>query len=163
LILDRMMAQNLAVPDRSVVISPPPPVSPDVRITSPGDDGVGRPAGDLARGLAGILELLKIPTYDIDVPASPVNLRTVVVVDERISRLAVWALGDSVWLDREWRRPGELNVIVPTDHVGAVSNPEAVAMARRFLGGGEVSEDDLTWRVVMVNVLRYAFEPWRPG
>ena len=83
--------------------------------------------------------------------------------DERISRLAIWALGDSVWLDREWRRPGELNVIVPTDHVGAVSNPHAVAMARRFLGGGEIAEDDLTWRVVMVNVLRYAFEPWRPG
>ena len=28
LILDRMMAQNLAVPDRSVVIAPPPPVPP---------------------------------------------------------------------------------------------------------------------------------------
>ena len=162
LILDRMMAQNLVVPDRSVVISPPPPVPPEVRITKPGQDGVGRPAGDLARVVASILDKVNLPTYEIDVPASPVNLRTVVVVDQRISRLAVWALGDSVWLDRDWRRPGELNVIVPTDHVGAVSNPASLVAARRFLGGERVAEDGLTWRAVMVNVLRYAFEPWRP-
>ena len=163
LILDRMMAQNLAVPDRSVVIAPPPPVPPEVRVTPPGEDGIGRPATDLARVVSSVFDTIGVPSYDIDVPASPARLRTVVVVDERISRLAVWALGDSVWLDRDWRRPGELNVIVPTDHVGAVSNPAALNAARRFLGGGEVEEDDLTWRAVMVNVLRYAFEPWRPG
>ena len=163
LILDRMMAQNLEVPDRSVVISPPPPVPPGVHIPRPGHDGVGRPAGDLARVVASVLEKVNLPSYEIDVPASPVNLRTVVVVDERISRLAIWALGDSVWLDRDWRRPGELNLIVPTDHVGAVSNPASLTAAKRFLGGGKVTEDGLTWRAVMVNVLRYAFEPWRPG
>jgi len=163
LILDRMMAQNLPLPDRSVVVAPPPPVPPGVQITEPGHDGIGRPGGDLARSLSGVLDALGMPSYDIDQPASPVNLRTVVVVDERISRLAIWALGDSVWLDRDWRRPGELNVIVPTDHVGAVSNAAALTAAGRFLGGGEVAEDDLTWRVAMVNVLRYAFEPWRPG
>lgn len=163
LILDRMMAQGLPLPDRSVVVAPPPPIPPSVAVPPPGRDGVGKPAGDLARLMAATFDRLGIPSYDIDVPASPVNLETVVVVDDRISRLAIWALGDSVWLDRDWRRPGELNAVVATDHVGAVNNPAAIELARRFLGGGDVVEDDLTWRSVMVNVLRYAFEPWRPG
>jgi hypothetical protein len=76
----------------------------------------------------------------------------------------VWALGDSVWLDRDWRRPGETNIVVASDHVGAVRNSRAIESARLFIAGDDVESDEgPTWQGALVHVLRFAFEPWRPG
>jgi hypothetical protein len=74
----------------------------------------------------------------------------------------VWALGDSVWLDRDWRRPGELNVVSLSDHVGATNDGRALQTVRRFFEGRSIEGDHASWRGALVVILRYAFEPWRP-
>jgi hypothetical protein len=75
----------------------------------------------------------------------------------------VWALGDSVWLYGDWRRRGEINVIAVTDHVGVTTNARAYDVAQRIFEGKRISGDEVSWKSGLVNVLRYAFEPWRPG
>lgn len=163
LILDRIISEGLPAPDRSVVLAPSPPVPPSMRVPPPGKDGPGRVGGDTARAAARLLDLVGLPAFDIDSPASPTNLRPVVVIDKRVTRVAIWALGDSVWLDGDWRRPGELNMVALTDHVGISNNGSALDSARTFFAGRGSEGDDVSWRGFLVSVVRYAFEPWRPG
>ena len=163
LILDRIIDQGLTAPDRSVVLAPPPPVPPAIRVPPPDRDGRGRVGGDVARGVADLLEFVGFTPFDIDAPASPTNLRPVVVIDKRVTRVAIWSLGDSVWLDTDWRRPGEVNMVAITDHVGITNNARALGASRSFLAGQRVEGDEVSWRGFLVAALRYAFEPWRPG
>lgn len=163
LILDRIIGDGLSAPDRSVVLAPPPPVPPSLRIPPPGRDGRGRVGGDVARGVARLLDLVSLAPFDVDAPASPTNLRPMVVIDKQVTRVAIWALGDSLWLDSDWRRPGEVNLVALTDHVGITNNTRALRATRAFLAGRRVEGDEVSWRGFLAAVVRYAFEPWRPG
>ena len=163
LIVDRLLRARLPAPQRSAVFAPSPPVPPPVEIPPPDERGPGKAGGDVARLLARALDLVGLQPFDVDSPASPTNLEPVVVARSRIPRLALWALGDSVWLDQEWPRPGETNVVVVSDHVGVTNNARALELVRKFFEGGDVEGDEATWRGTLTTVLRLAFEPWRPG
>lgn len=163
LIVDRMITRGLPAPDRSVVLAAPPPMPPPFEVPSPGEQGQGKVAGDVARAVAAGFDKLGLPAFDIDSPASPTQLEAVLVIDKEVSRVAVWALGDSVWLDSDWRRPGEINIVAVTDHVGVTNNARALNATRTFLGGARVTDDEVSWRAFAATALRYAFEPWRPG
>ena len=163
LILDRMVMKGMPSPDRSVVLAAPPPVPPPFDVADPGEEGEGRVGGDIARGVAALFRSAGVAAFDIDSPASPTQLEPVLVIDKEVSRVSVWAVGDSVWLDSDWRRPGELNVVALTDHVGVTNNSRALDTTRAFLGGAKVNDDEVSWRGFLATVLRYAFEPWRPG
>ena len=163
LILDRILDDGPAAPDAAAVISPSPSRPPSVDLPPPGEDGAGRVGGDLARGFAGLMDLANLTPYDIDAPASPTNVEPVEAADSDVPRLSLWALGDSILLETDWRREGEVNLVIFSDHVGATRNPRALESARLFLAGEDVDADDSSWRSVLVNVFRYAFEPWRPG
>ena len=162
LILDRILDGGRAAPDAAAVISPSPALPPSVDLPPPGEDGEGRVGGDLARAFADLLDLVNLTPYDIDAPASPTNVERVVVPDADTPRLSLWALGDSILLESDWRREGEVNLVVFSDHVGATRNPRALDSVRLFLQGEDVATDDASWRSVLVNVFRYAFEPFRP-
>ncbi|MDQ3915345.1 MAG: hypothetical protein M3323_08470 [Actinomycetota bacterium] len=161
-ILDRL--PDGAFPDAAVVVAPPPRAGPPVEVPAPGERGPGKPGGDAARILAAALDGIGLPGFDVDAPAAPVHLDDRPGAPRRgTRRLAVWALGDSVWLQGDWRRPGEVNVVAISDHVGAVNDERAVSAARRFFAGAPVSSDSASWRGALAAALRYAFEPWRPG
>lgn len=162
LILDRMTRSGATLPERSAVISPAPQMPPRLDVPMPGETGEGRVGGDLARGFSVLLDLVGMTPYDIDSPASPTNLDTLRVTGSERTRLALWSLGDSVFLDTDWRRRGETNLVVLSDHVGATRNPRALDAVGRWFQGKEVNSDDGSWRAVLVNVYRFAFEPWRP-
>jgi hypothetical protein len=162
LILDRILRMGLEAPERAVVIAASSPAPPWVDIPPPGKDGRGRVGGDIARAFAHGLDLVGLTPFNVDAPASPTNLEQVVVADQPLPRLAVWALADSIWLEGDWRRPGETNIVVLTDHVGATNNGRTVEVAREFLAGRRVADDSTSWRGLLVSVLRYAFSPWRP-
>jgi hypothetical protein len=162
LILDRMIARGLPLPDRSVMLAAPPPVPTLVDIPPPDRAGPGKPGGDLARLLATGLDKIGVRPYDVDSPASPTNMRRATVTEAPIPRLAVWPLADSVWLEGDWRRPGEVNLIALTDHVGVTDNAQALGAARDFFSGKKVADDESSWKGVAVGVLKYAFAPWRP-
>jgi hypothetical protein len=162
LIVDRMLAAHLPVPPRVAVMAPPPTDPPRMELPPPGSTGAGAPAADLDRALAAALDAIGAPTYDASVPASPVNLDPLAVPHAEVDRLAVWALGDSVWLDGDWRRTGEINVVSISDHVGAASDERAVEVVGRFFAGRSVEGDESSWRSLLVNAIRYTFEPWRP-
>jgi hypothetical protein len=168
-IMDRVIEQG-TMPSFEISISGPPAYPPfwppPLAVPEPGADGPGAAAGDVARAYSGLFESIGFQGFDIDAPASPTNLEAVVPCSSEcpIPRMNVWALGDSVWLDRDWRRPGEVNVIVASDHVGAVRNGRTLEAARSFLAGQEVESDEgPSWQGALVHVLRFAFEPWRPG
>ena len=163
LILDRMIDEGLEAPDRAVVLAPPPPFPPALNVPAPGERGPGKPGGDAARFFAGALEAVGLDAFDVDTEAFPTNLEPVVIIESRIRRLSVWALGDSVWLDRDWRRPGETNVVALTDHVGIVNNGRAIATAKGFFVGRVPEDDEATWRGAFVSLLRHVFAPWRPS
>ncbi|MBW3594370.1 MAG: hypothetical protein KY391_02240 [Actinobacteria bacterium] len=163
LILDRMIDEGLDAPQRAAVLAPPPPFPPSLRIPAPGVTAPGKPGGDVARAFAAVLRSIGLETYDVDTPAFPTNLEPVVLIDADIQRLSVWALGDSVWLDRDWRRPGEANVVALTDHVGVVNNGRAVAATKTFFEGRRPDTDEASWRGAFVSLLRHAFAPWRPA
>ncbi len=162
LIVDRLIDRGLSAPDASVELAAPPPVPPDLEAPRAGQTGTGKPGADFARALAGLLETAELPSFDIDSEVAPVKLKPVVVTQSSVSRLAIWALGDSVWLDRDWRRPGQANIVALTDHVGVASNSAALAATRSWFAGRAVEADDASWKGVLVGLLRYAFEPWRP-
>ena len=163
LILDRLLDEGLETPDRSVVLAPPPPFPPALDIPPPGESGPGKPGGDAARFFAAALGTIGLDAFDVDAEAFPTNLRPVVIIDSRVRRLSVWALGDSVWLDRDWRRPGELNVVALTDHVGIVNNGRAISTSKAFYLGQEPEDDEASWRGAFVSLLRHVFAPWRPA
>ncbi|HJR44417.1 MAG TPA: hypothetical protein VJ927_02315 [Actinomycetota bacterium] len=163
LILDRMIIRGLPAPDRSVVVAPPPPVPPPMRIADRGASGEGAVGGAVARAVASVFDAVGLTAFDVDASASPTNLRPIVVIDRKVSRVSVWALGDSVWLDTDWRRPGEVNLVAMTDHVGSINNGRTLDAARSFLLGRAVNGDEVSWRGFLVSLMRYSFEPWRPG
>lgn len=163
LILDRIVDQGLEGPQRSAVLAAPPPFPPTLHVPPSGETGVGKPGGDLARALAATLDAVGLESFEVDSPGFPTNLEPVVVIDSEVRRLAVWALGDSVWLDRDWRRPGETNVVALTDHVGIVNNGRAISVTKGFFAGGRPETDEASWRGAMVSLLRHAFAPWRPA
>jgi len=163
LILDRIYDRSSTRPEAAAVISPSPTKPPSLEVPPPNQDGAGRVGGDLARAYAVILDVVNLATYDIDVPSAPVDLERVEVADTGTPRLALWALGDSILLEDDWRRKGETNLVVFSDHVGATRNPRALDSARLFLQGEDIPSDDSSWRAVVVNAFRFAFEPWRPG
>lgn len=156
-ILDRLPGPVPA----AVVISPPPAGAPPVDVPAPGERGPGKPGGDAARALSGLLDAVGLGGFDVDAPAAPVHLDPV-ADPPGTRRLAVWALGDSVWLQGDWRRAGEVNVVAISDHVGAVNDARAVSASRRFYSGQPVASDEASWRGALAAALRYAFEPWRP-
>jgi hypothetical protein len=161
LVLDRILADRLPSPDAAVDLAPPPPYPPPIRVPPPGVSGEGAAGGDVARVFAHVLSAVGIHPYDIDAPASPTNLQRIAVAGG-VPRVAVWALGDSVWLDGDWRRRDEVNVIALTDHVGIANDPSALGTAQRFFAGRPVTGDESSWRATLVSMFSYAFAPWRP-
>lgn len=157
-ILDRLPG---GLPEAAVVISPPPIGPPPVEVPPPGERGPGKPGGDATRVLSSLLETVGLGGFDVDARSAPVHLDPP-FDRSQARRMAVWALGDSVWLQGDWRREGEVNVIAISDHVGAVNDARAVAAARRFFAGLPVRSDSASWRGALASALRYAFEPWRP-
>ena len=162
LILDRILMMELPAPERAVVVAPSAPAPPSVGIPPPGTDARGRVGGDIARAFSRGLDLAGLTPFDVDAPASPTNLEQIVIADAPVPRLAVWALADSIWLEGDWRRPGETNIVVLTDHVGATNNGRTAEAARQFLAGRRVADDSASWQGLLVSILRYAFSPWRP-
>jgi hypothetical protein len=162
LILDRLKEPAEAALDRSVVISGPPPVPPGIEVGRRGLAEDGAVGGEAARALGKLFDAIGAPSYDVDAEAAPTNLETVIPDERRISRMAVWALADSVWLDVDWRRPGEVNVVALSDHVGATNNSRALSLSREFLAGAQIQGDETSWRGFLVASVRYIFEPWRP-
>ncbi|MGH2729828.1 MAG: hypothetical protein ACRDJI_04385, partial [Actinomycetota bacterium] len=162
LIVDEMLSRGVSTLDRVVVLAPSLAPPPSIDIPDPDESGPGKAGGDVARGFAHFLDFVGFTPFDVDAPASPTNLSPAAVADADVPRLAVWALGDSVWLEGDWRRPGEINVVALTDHVGVTNNARAFSAARDFLAGKEVAGDEASWRGFLVSAFRYAFEPWRP-
>jgi hypothetical protein len=162
LIADRILAAGLARPDAIAVFAPEPPRPPGISVPPPGRDGVGRVGGDTARAFASLLRTVDLGGFDVDAEAAPPHLEQSVVPRSRVPRLGVWALADSVWLDQDWRRPNELNFVAITDHVGATRDGRALDAVGRFFEGHSLTDDETSWRGVLVPILRYAFEPWRP-
>jgi hypothetical protein len=162
LILDRLIEANGPLPDRATILAPSPPLPPPFEVPKPDVDGAGKPGGDLSRGFAELIDLVGLQSFDIDAPASPVRVGRVVEPDADVDRLSVWALGDSVWLYSDWRRPGELNVIALSDHVGVTNNTRAIDVAERFYDGKKVEGDEESWRGGLASLLGHAFAPWRP-
>lgn len=157
LIMDRAFQQGVPGGVESVVVLAPAPATPPaLRARS------GTPGYLAGEGFAALLDLVGITPFDIDAPASPMRLQEVEVETAPVARLSIWALGDSVWLDGDWRRTGELNAIALTDHVGVTRNERAFALATRFYRGEDVQDDGSSWRGALAEILRYSFEPWRP-
>jgi hypothetical protein len=161
LILDRILASELTAPEASVMFAPSPVYPPRIEIPPVGSGRAGTPGGDFARAFSVLLDVVGFSPLHVDSPSSPTRLERIAVPSD-VPRLAVWALGDAVWLDGDWRRPGEVNIVALTDHVGVTTNSRSLGVARDFFGGREVSDDEATWRGALVSVVRYAFEPWRP-
>lgn len=162
LIVDRILARRLAVPDAVVDLAAPPPYPPPFVTPPPGADGPGRPGADVARALARAMRALGMRPFDIDAPNSPTNLEEV-DPGAVVPRLSVWALIDSVWLEGDWRRAGSVNVVALTDHAGVTNNARALGLAEDFFAGKRVSGDGSSWRSILASALRYAFAPYRPG
>ena len=162
LIFDRMVAGDTALPEYAALLATPPQYVTPVNIPPPDKSGPGRAGGDLARGLSWLMEKVGLQPFDVDAPNSPTNLREVTSRGKTTPTLAVWALGDSVWLDGDWRRPGEINVIALTDHVGVTDNAEALTDVHDFYADKKVADDESSWKGIAVGVLKYGMAPWRP-
>lgn len=163
LILDRLLADDLEAPDRAVVLAAPPPEPPTIHAPPPGMNEPGRPAADVARGFAHVLEWIGLTPYTVDAPNAPPQLDRVVATRASTPRLSIWALGDSVWLEGDWRRPGEVNVVAVTDHVGVTNDARALGLAHDFFEGRRIDDDAASWRGFAVSLLSHAFAPWRPS
>ena len=161
LILDRMIAAGAPVPDRAVVLAPSAPAPPPFKVPRADVDAEGKPGADFARGFSKVLDLVGLDPFDIDAEASPVRVGNV-IAPEGPPRVAVWALGDSVWLHQDWRRPGEINVVALTDHVGVTNNARAIDVTKRFFDEERVRGDESSWRGAFVSVIAHVFAPWRP-
>lgn len=162
LIVDRLPEGNGTEPDAAAILAPAPPQPPGLKVPPPGGSGIGRAGGDVARAFASLLRSLGMDGFDIDAPAAPIQMETITQAEPPFPRLEVWALVDSVWLDQDWRRTDELNVVAFTDHVGVTRNGRALDLVGRFFEGRSLDGDETTWRGALVPIVRYAFEPWRP-
>lgn len=163
LILDRLLDDGLEAPDRAVSLAPSPPYPPPVAAPAPGVDAPARPGTDVARAFSGLLDAVGLQGFPVDVPNYPPHLEAIEVPGSGTPRLAVWALGDSVWLDGDWRRAGEINLVALTDHVGVANNARALAATRDFFAGRRIEDDSASWRGFAVSLLSHGFAPWRPG
>jgi heme exporter protein D len=163
LILDRILKMHLDAPDKAVLLAAPPPYPPSLTVPRSGGEGPGAVAADMARPLSRVFEFFGANGFNLDAPAVPFRLKRVEVRHGPTSRVAIWALGDSVWLEGDWRRRGETNVVATTDHVGVTNDPKALAVARDLFANRSIQQEGTSWASFAVNVLRYAFEPWRPG
>ena len=161
LILDRMIESGGPLPDRASQFAPSPPIPPPFEVPKPDVVAAGKPGGDLARGFASLMDLVGLEAFDIDAPASPVRVGRV-VEPRGVDRVSVWALGDSVWLYGDWRRPGETNVIAISDHVGVTNNSRAIDATKRFFEGKKIEGDEESWKGGLASLLGHAFAPWRP-
>ena len=162
LILDRLAELNLPLPEKAVLLATPPETQPTVDIPRADQSGPGRAGGDLARGISWLLDKVGGQAFDVDAPNTPTNLRSVDPRTNPTPTLAVWALADSVWLEDDWRRPTDINIVALTDHVGVTDNAQALAAARDFYDEKKVPDDESSWKGIAVGVLRYGFAPWRP-
>ncbi|MFN2525735.1 MAG: hypothetical protein ABR505_05660 [Actinomycetota bacterium] len=162
LIVDRMLAADPSVLDAAASLAAAPRSPPNLSIPEPDRSRPGKPGGDVARAISWVVGLVEKHPFDVDAAGAPTNL-SAVQSSEPERRLAVWPLLDSVWLDQDWRRPGEVNVVALTDHVGVVNNGRALDMVRSFFGGEALRGDESSFRGLLAAALRYAFEPWRPG
>jgi pimeloyl-ACP methyl ester carboxylesterase len=161
LIVDRVLARDPQLLDAAAVLSGPPRSPPHLAIPEPGRSGIGKPGGDVARAISWLVGAGTEQAFDVDAPGTPLKQRMVQSsATER--RLAVWPLLDSVWLDQDWRRSGEINVVAFTDHVGVVNNGRAVSQVQSFFAGKPLSGDESSFAGFLSAVLRYTFEPWRP-
>ena len=163
LILDRMIDDDLPAPDRAVSLAPSPPYQPPLDAPPPDVDAPGRPGTDMARVLSGLLDAVGLQAFPVDVANYPPRLETLEVAESDVPRLSVWALGDSVWLDGDWRRPGEVNVVAVTDHVGVANDSRSLRLARDFFMGRPVDDDSTSWRGFAVSLISHTFAPWRPA
>lgn len=163
LLVDYLLARGLPAPARAAVLAGPPREPPAFSLPLPDAAGPGRPGGDVARAFSRLLEAVGLPGFHIDAPTAPIRLEPVHLADPGIPRLAAWPLSDSVWLSEDWRRPGEINIVTFTDHVGVVRNARAVEAVQAFLRDEPVASDAASWRGALVSALRYVFEPWRPA
>jgi hypothetical protein len=157
LIMDRALRDGLPRGVERIAIFAPPPSAP-----APLELRSGRPGHLVATGFANLLDIVGITPFDIDAGASPTKLQKVQIDGAGVPRLALWAISDSVWLDRDWRRSGEHNVVALTDHVGITRNQRALDATTAFFRGRTTPDDEGSWRGLLVEVLRYVFEPWRP-
>jgi hypothetical protein len=107
--------------------------------------------------------VIGLTPFDLDAPAAPANLKPVQATSPETRRLTAWALGDSVWLYGDWRRPGEVNLVALTDHVGVTRDVRTLDAAHRWFGERAVAGDETSWRGALVESVRLLFEPWRPG
>lgn len=163
LILDRILDDGLQPPDRAVSLAPSPPYPPPVEAPPPGVDAPGRPGTDVARAFSGLLDAIGLQGFPVDVANYPPHLERVEVPGSETPRLSAWALADSVWLDGDWRRRGELNLVGVTDHVGIANDARVLGAARDFFMGRRVEDDGASWRGFSVALISHAFAPWRPG
>jgi hypothetical protein len=163
LILDRILDDGLPAPDRAVSLGATPPYPPPVEAPRPGIDAPGRPGTDTARVVSSLLDAIGFTPFPVDVPNYPPHLEEVTVARSDTPRMLVWALGDSVWLDGDWRRPGEVNIVALTDHVGVANNSRALRLTRDFLMGRRVEDDNASWRGFAVSLISHGFAPWRPS
>lgn len=163
LIMDRILAKGLPAPSREVDMAPPPVYPPPLSAPPPGKSGSGKPGADLTRIVDWGLHRAGLPGFEIDAPAAPVHLGRVVVVHPKIPRLAIFSVDDAAWLTGDWRRPGEVNTISLADHSGVVYDGYALDVTKRFFAGKKVAGDQRSWKSVLVDVVSYAFGPWKPG
>lgn len=161
-IVDRLVADNLPLPEAAAVISPSPSYPSPIDIPPPDVIAQGKVGGDIARAFARMLEAAGAAPFDIDASASPTNLDDVVIPESPLPRLSVWALTDSVWLSGDWRHRDHVNVIALSDHVGALNDPATIGAVREFFAGERIEGDGSGLKSVLATTLRYAFEPWRP-
>ncbi|MQA99242.1 MAG: hypothetical protein GEU78_02960 [Actinobacteria bacterium] len=157
LIMDRALRGRSPGGIEAIAVLAAPPSMP-----APLELRSGTPGHLAATGLAALLDVAGFTPFDVDAGASPTKLQEVHTGGDPVPRLALWALGDSVWLDSDWRRGGEHNVVVLTDHVGITRNERALDVTSTFFRGSKVEDDERSWRGLVVEVLRYVFEPWRP-
>ncbi|HEY7874567.1 MAG TPA: hypothetical protein VIG64_05535 [Actinomycetota bacterium] len=163
LILDRLLDRGLTAPDRAVSLAATPPYPPPLEAPPPHVDAPGRPGTDVARAFSAILDAVGLTGFPVDVPNYPPHLERVTVARSETPRMLIWALADSVWLEGDWRRPGEVNVVALTDHVGVANNTRAIRVTRGFLMGRQIEDDSASWRGFAVALLSHGFAPWRPS
>ena len=162
-ILDRIEERDLADFDRAVVISGSPPIPPVLDVTAPGEAGDGAVGSDAARAMRAIIRGLGLPGYDIDAPAAPTSLEPVVLGDRPVRTFGDLG-GGRLGLARYRLAPagrGERRRDVRSCR--GDEQRACVGDGPDVPHRGEMSKATSPWRGVLVSVVRYAFEPWRPG
>ncbi len=162
-IVDRILERGLHAPRRAATMASLPDTRPPLSAPRPGHHGPGEAGADLTRIVEWVMSEAGLAHLDIDAPAAPVHLRPVEPPTGPPARLVIFSVDDAAWLTGDWRRPGATNLVSLADHSGVPADPYAVHAAGSFLRGHRVASDASSWRSVLVEVIAYAFAPWRPG